>query len=147
MKQSINTIESKDSENEKLQSVFAKRKAAEVEKESKAKRTEVKDLTPFTERFTVEKLTELKNAYGGRDLIYLKVDDKLAVLRPPTAEDLGDYLTAIGTNGMSKAVALIVEQLWLEGDYELIEDEDMFIAVFLQINNILEGKKGEFFRA
>lgn len=77
----------------------------------------------------------------------MKVDDKLAVLRPPLADDLGDYLTAIGTNGMTKAVAMIVESLWLDGDYELIEDEDMFIAVFLQINNILEGKKGEFFRA
>jgi hypothetical protein len=70
----------------------------------------------------------------------------MAVLRPPTADDLGDYMTAIGTNGMSKAVAFILEQLWLEGDFALIENEDKFIAVFLQINNILEGKKGEYFR-
>lgn len=147
MKQSINTINSKDSANEKLEAVFAKRISAESEKQSKSKKDEVKDRTPFVERFTEELLTEYKNAYGGRDLIYLKVDDKLAVLRPPTADDLGDYLTAIGTNGMSKAVALIARQLWLEGDYDLIEDEDMFIAVFLQINNILEGKKAEFFRA
>ena len=144
MKQSITTTENGA---EKLTSVFAKRKSAEAVKEAKAAKTEVKDRTPFIKRFTEDQLIKWKAEYGNRELIYLKVDDKLAVLRPPLADDLGDYLTAIGTNGMSKAVAMIVESLWLDGDYELIEDEDMFIAVFLQINNILEGKKGEFFRA
>lgn len=132
---------------EKLESVFAKRKAAEDKKASEAKKPEVKNLTPFVERFTQEKLDEWKKEYGNRELIHLKVENFLAVLRPPMADDLGDYLTAIGTNGMSKAVAMIVEQLWIEGDYELIEDEDNFIAVFLQMNNILESKKAEFFRA
>lgn len=132
---------------EKLESVFAKRKAKEADKAKNEKTAVVKDTTPFVERFTQKKIDEWKSENGDRDLIFLKVDDFLAVLRPPTAEDLGDYLTAIGTNGMSKAVAMVVEQLWLEGDYQLIEDEELFIAVFLQINNILEGKKGEFFRA
>lgn len=132
---------------EKLNSVFASRKATEAKKESEKNANETKDLTPFIKRFTQKKLDAWKEDYGNRELIYLKVDEFLAVLRPPTADDLGDYLTAIGTNGMSKAVAMVVEQLWLEGDYQLIEDEDLFIAVFLQINKILEGKKGEFFRA
>lgn len=132
---------------EQLQDVFAKRKATEVAKEKNEKTTVVKDVTPFVKKFTQKKLDEWKEENDNRELIYLKVDDYLAVLRPPTADDLGDYLTAIGTNGMSKAVAMVVEQLWLEGDYQLIQDEELFIAVFLQINNILEGKKGEFFRA
>ncbi len=132
---------------EDLKNVFAKRQAKEADKAKNEKSAVVKDQTPFVKRFNQKKLDEWKEENGNRELIYLKVDDFLAVLRPPTAEDLGDYLTAIGTNGMSKAVAFIVEQLWLEGDYQLIEDEELFIAVFLQINNILEGKKGEFFRA
>lgn len=136
-----------DKKTEKLESVFAKRKAKEADKAKAEKTTVVKDTTPFIKRFSQKKIDDWKAENGNRELIYLKVDDFLAVLRPPTAEDLGDYLTAIGTNGMSKAVAMVVEQLWLEGDYQLIEDEELFIAVFLQINNILEGKKGEFFRA
>ena len=135
------------SKTEQLHEVFAKRKAKEAEKAKTEKATPAKDLSPFVKRFTQKKLDDWKEENGNRELIFLKVDDFLAVLRPPTAEDLGDYLTSIGTNGMSKAVAFIVEQLWLEGDYQLIEDEELFIAVFLQINNILEGKKGEFFRA
>lgn len=143
MKKSISTDENKT----KLQEVFAKRKAKEKEKEASSQKNEVKDRTPFIERFGEEQLTQWKMEHGNRELIYLKVDDNLAVLRPPMAEDLGDYLTAIGMNGMSKAVAMIVENLFLDGDYALIEDEDLFIAVFLQMNNILESKKGEFFRA
>ncbi|WP_267402794.1 MULTISPECIES: hypothetical protein [unclassified Chryseobacterium] len=133
--------------NEKLQEIFNNRKSKEEKKTKESKKSVVKDLTPFEERYTTKKLDEWKKEYGNRDLIYLKVDDFLAVLRPPKADDLGDYLTAIGSNGMSKAVAMIVEQLWIEGDYQLIEDEDCFIAVFLQMNNILESKKADFFRA
>lgn len=132
---------------EKLKEVFASRISKEEKKSKESKNPEVKDLGPFIKKFTEKKLAEWKADFGGRDLIYLKVDEYLAVLRPPTADDLGDYLTAIGTNGMSKAVAMIVDQLWIDGDYQLIEDEDNFIAVFLQMNNILESKKGEFFRA
>ncbi|KQT17425.1 hypothetical protein ASG31_08420 [Chryseobacterium sp. Leaf404] len=143
MKQSIETT----TQDEKLQSAFAKRKTAEADKESKSKKSEVKNLTPFNERFGEKQLADWKLSYGNRDMIYLKVEDKLAVLRPPTAEDLGDYVTAIGLNGMSKAVASVMETLWIDGDIELIDDEDLFIACFLQMNNILESKKGEFFRA
>lgn len=130
-----------------LKAVFAKRKQLEDKKAAITINNDEKDLSPFIKRFTQDKLNQWKQEYGNRNLIYLKVDEFLAVLRPPVADDLGDYLTAIGTNGMSKAVVMIVEQLWIDGDYQLIEDEDLFIAVFLQINNILEGKKGEFFRA
>ena len=130
---------------DKLKSAFANRRAKEQEKV--APQSETSDSkAAFIERFGQEKLDQWKQEFGGRELICLKVDKDMAVLRPVTADDLGDYMTSIGTNGMSKAVAFILEQLWLDGDYALVEDEDKFIAVFLQINNILEGKKGEFFR-
>lgn len=131
--------------NDKLKRAFANRKAKE-DKKSEKQQPEVKNLQPFIDKFGQTKLEELKAQYNGRPLIYIKVGDLLAILRPPTADDLGDYLMAMGTNGMSKAVAMIVEQLWIDGDFELIDDEDNFIAVFLQMNNILESKKAEFFR-
>jgi hypothetical protein len=124
-----------------LKSAFANRKTKEVEK------LKENDTAPFVEKFTQAKLDEWKELAGGRKLIFLKHETDLAVLRPPTADDLGDYMEAIGTNGLSKAVAMVMEQLWLDGDIVLIEDEEKFISVFLQINNILEGKKAEFFRA
>ncbi len=128
-----------------LKSAFANRQAKEAEKTAPS--SDLSDSkAAFIGRFTQEQMDKWKQEHGGRELICLKVDNDMAVLRPVTADDLGDYMTAIGTNGMSKAVAFIMEKLWLEGDHPLIEDEDKFIAVFLQINNILEGKKAEFFR-
>ncbi|WP_163401410.1 hypothetical protein [Flavobacterium fluviatile] len=131
----------KNAQSGDLKSAFANRKAKEVEK------LKENDLTPYIKRFTQKKLDEWKELSGDRKLIFLKHENDLAVLRPPTADDLGDYMEAIGTNGLSKAVAMVMEQLWLDGDIVLIEDEEKFISVFLQINNILEGKKAEFFRA
>lgn len=127
--------------------VFSKRIAKEETKTKSARVVTSEDLAPFIKKFGKEKLDGWRQEYGNRDLIYLKVENSLAVLRPPLADDLGDYLTAMGLNGMSKAVAMIVEQLWIDGDYQLIEDEDEFIAVFLQMNHILESKKADFFRA
>lgn len=134
-----------DTKTNELKQAFENRKAKEVEKAKNAV-IPVKNIDPFIKRFGQGKIDSWKSQFKGRELIAIKVEDALAVLRPPTADDLGDYMTAIGTNGMSKAVAMIVEQLWLEGDIELIDDEDKFIAVFLQVNNILEGKKADFFR-
>lgn len=128
-----------------LKSAFANRQAKEAEKTAPSSDLS-ESKAAFIARFTQEQMDKWKHEHGDRELICLKVDNDMAVLRPVTADDLGDYMTAIGTNGMSKAVAFIMEKLWLEGDHPLIEDEDKFIAVFLQINNILEGKKAEFFR-
>ncbi len=128
------------------ESVFSKRISQEKKKE-----TRVPELTPevkalFIKRFTAEKYAEFETMASGRKLIHIKVDDFLAVLRPPTADDLGEYMMAIAENGMAKAGAQIVDQLWLDGDLELIQDEDNWCSVFLQMSNLLEGKKGEFFR-
>lgn len=128
-----------------LHTAFANRQAKEAEKTAPTSATS-DNKAAFIARFTQEKIDQWKQEFGGRELICLKVGDDMAILRPVTADDLGDYMTSIGTNGMTKAVAFILEQLWLDGDITLIDDEDKFIAIFLQINNILEGKKGEFFR-
>ena len=138
----VETVE----KNKDLKNVFAKRQSKEVEKATDSGISIEEKRKPFIARFGSENLDKWKQQYSGRELIYLKVNNDLAVLRPPTADDLGDYMMSIGTNGMSKAVAFILEQLWIEGDHPLVEDEDKFIAVFLQINQIMEGLKCDYFR-
>ena len=129
-----------------INDAFSKRKAQEKKKEETITSItdELKEL--FVKRFGKDKIAEAEKQAGGRKLLFIKVDESLAILRPPTAEDLGDYLMAIAENGMAKAGVQIVDQLWIDGDVELINDEDKWCAVFLKMNALLEGKKGEFFR-
>lgn len=131
---------------ETLVSAFSKRKAQEVKKEETVTSITEDQKAAYEKRFGKEKMAEFQIQASGRKLLYIKVDEFLAVLRPPTAEDLGDYLMAIAENGMAKAGVMIIEKLWLDGDVELINDEDNWNAVFLKMNSLLEGKKGEFFR-
>lgn len=131
---------------ETITTAFAKRKSEEPKKENKLPELSPEQREVYVKRFSSEKLKEWETIAGGRKLIYLKVDDSLAVLRPPTAEDLGEYMIGIAENGMAKAGLMIIEALWLDGDIDLINDEEKYIAVFLQMSNLLEGKKGEFFR-
>jgi len=134
--------------NPELAAAFAKRMHKEVEKKDVASEVVTEEqLAPFVKRFGQDKIDEFKSIFSGRKLIYIKVEDSFAILRPPTSDDLGEYMTSIGTNGISKAIAFIVNELWLDGDIDLIQDEDKFIGVFMQVNNLLEGKKAEFFRA
>lgn len=130
---------------ETLNDAFAKRRAQEVKKEETVTAITAEQKELFAKRFG-NKMTEFETIANGRQLIFIKVDDSLAVLRPPTAEDLGEYLMAIAENGMAKAGTMIVEKLWLDGDIDLVNDEDKWCAVFLKMNTLLEGKKGEFFR-
>lgn len=125
---------------------FASRTAIESKKD-KLKETATPELrVQWTARFGQEQVDKWKAQYNNREIIALGVEGKFAALRPPLAEDISDYLMAIGENGLNKAVAMIIETLWLDGDLELINEEDYYIAVFLQMNNILEGKKAAFFR-
>jgi len=132
-----------------LAEAFAKRMHKEDDKKKTVAEEVVTEeqLAPFIKRFGQDKIDEFKTIFSGRKLIYIKVDDSLAILRPPTSEDLGEYMIGIGTNGVSKAIAFIVNALWLDGDIDLIQDEDKYMGVFMQVNNLLEGKKAEFFRA
>lgn len=130
---------------ETFSAAFAKRKAQEEKKEETVTAISAEQKEIFEKRFGA-KMKEFETIANGRQLIYVKVDDSLAVLRPPTAEDLGEYLMAVAENGMAKAGSMIIEKLWLDGDVDLINDEDKWCAVFLKMNALLEGKKGEFFR-
>lgn len=130
----------------KIQSAFDRRKAAQ-EKEVKPVTTEKSpEQEAFENRFTLEQIAKWKKQFGDRQLIALGVDGKWAALRPPTSEDLSDYTMALINSDMSKAVLLVMEKLWLDGDIDLIENEDYFMAVFLQMHTVLEARKATLFR-
>lgn len=123
---------------------FKKRLATETAKAAPVTNDDLKQA--WTNRFTEAKVKEWKEQFKGRELIAIHSRGKFAALRPITSDDLGEYVMAMTEAGLSKAVAQIFNNLWLDGDVELIDDEDHFMTVFIQMNNILEQQKADFFR-
>ncbi|MGV9003955.1 hypothetical protein [Flavobacterium sp.] len=130
----------------KIKDAIALRSKKEVKKEESTPNLTADVKALFVKRFSQAKMDEFAQQANGRQLIYIKVDESLAVLRPPTAEDLGGYMMQIAENGMGKAAAYIFNELVLDCDLDLINDEDKWLSVFLKLSSLLEGKKGEFFR-
>ena len=102
------------SSNEATQAAFAKRLGKETAKAAEVTTGDLKQA--FINRFTEKQIKEWKHQYGGREIIAIHTRGKFAALRPITSDDLGEYVMAMTQNGLSKAVAFIFQQLWLDGD-------------------------------
>ena len=103
--------------------------------------------TQLQERFGA-KFTEWKNQYAPRQLNVVVVEEKLAVLRPIGASEVATFsmMVANPEMGLDKATDYLLNELWLDGDTELINDEDYFISAMLQLQNVVELKKSNFYR-
>jgi len=101
----------------------------------------------LTERFGT-KYGEWKKTYAPRQLNIIVVEDKLAVLRPIGASEVATFSMMIANPemGLDKGTDYLLNELWLDGDTELQNDEDYFISAMLQLQNVVELKKSNFYR-
>lgn len=89
-----------------------------------------------------KKLEEFKAKYKGVYLI--TVDDKAALFRKPTRQHIS-FATAASSQGMD-AIAFtesIMKNTFLEGDREILEDDDYFLPAMPVINQMVESKQAE----
>lgn len=93
-----------------------------------------------------EKFTEHKKMFAPRKLSVIEVEDKLALLRPIGASEVGEFSLLIVNESLEKASRYLLEELWLEGDQELLNDEDYFIAAMMSLQKVVEVKKSSFFQ-
>ena len=105
--------------------------------------------TVLVDRFGADNLKAWKGQFAPRKLSVVVVEDKLAVLRPITAEVIATYSMMMADTtmgGMDKATKYILEELWIDGDTCLKDDEEYFISTMLQVQNTIEVKKSAFYR-
>ena len=128
--------------NKELQKKEADQKAKEL---LDAQRTAIE--SQLSERFGAD-YTAWKKQYSPRQLSILTVEDKLAVLRPVGASEVATFSMMVANSeiGLDKASEYLLGELWLAGDMELQEDEDYFISAMLQLQNVVELKKSNFYR-
>lgn len=107
----------------------------------------VKDL--LAKRFGDEKVDSWKKQFAPRKIAVIAVEDKVAVLKPITASEIGQYSMMMAdaeNGGLDVASRYILNALWLDGDDCLRDDEEYFMSAMLQVQNTIEVKKSLFIR-
>lgn len=99
------------------------------------------------ERFGEDEVKKLSNKHQG--LFYLPIlsdhDDneieKFAILKPIDRHILSYASTKIEDEGMYTFLEAVLNECWVDGDREIIDDDNYFIPAAQKINKLLEGKK------
>ena len=121
---------------------------AELAEKQKAEKQAIQELEKqIAEKFG-NKYQEWKNQFSPRKLNLIKVEDKIALLRPIGAAEVSIFsmMTVNPEMGLDKASEFLLNELWLDGDNEIINDEEYFISAMLQLQNVVELKKSSFYK-
>ncbi len=89
-------------------------------------------------KFTKEQIAEWKKKHGT--IYQIDVEDKSCIIRKPNRKDLS-YVSA--TKDPIKLQENLLNQLWVAGDEEIREDDDLFFAAANQLEDVLKVKQAE----
>lgn len=87
---------------------------------------------------------EWKEKYGDTRVVEVVVDGKKAIMHKPSRTDLS-YAIAGSSQGADtvKFVELLMRQCWIDGDREILEDDDYFLAAMPVVQRLAEVKEAE----
>lgn len=89
-------------------------------------------------KYTKDELTAWKAKWG--DLYEISVDGKSCILHKPTRRDLS-YASVV--KDPIKLSEVMLKQLWVGGDMEIQEQDDLFMAVVSKMEAVLAVKEAE----
>jgi hypothetical protein len=121
---------------------------AEIKKsERAAKELELKELAAKAaeDRFGKEQIVKWSNQYKG--LFFLPITDdegnieKLAIMKPIDRHILSYASTKINDEGLYAFLEACMRECFIDGDKDIIDDDEYFIPAANTFNKILEGKK------
>lgn len=67
--------------------------------------------------------------------------EKLGIMKPINRHILSYASTKITDEGLYAFLESCMRECWVEGDPEILDDDDYFIPAAMKFNSILEGKK------
>lgn len=85
-----------------------------------------------------KKIDEWKAKHG--DLYQISVEGKSCLLRRPTRKDIS--YTSVVRDPMQLSETML-KQLWLDGDKEILEQDDLFLAVVAKMEEVMKIKEAE----
>ena len=94
--------------------------------------------------YTQDQLEGWKKKFGDGNVFEVAVEDKKVILHKPSRRDLS-YAMA-GSNQAKDSVKfseLLLNQCWIDGDAEIKENDDYFLAVVPVLGALSETKEAE----
>ena len=88
--------------------------------------------------YTKEQAAEWKKKHG--DVFELSVDGKSCILRKPNRKDLSFVSVVKDPIRMSET---LLKQLWVDGDKEIQENDDLFLAVIPKMEEVIKVKESQ----
>lgn len=88
--------------------------------------------------FKKEQIKAWKAKHG--DLYQISVDGKSCLLRRPTRKDISYASVVRDPMQLSETM---LKQLWLDGDKEILEQDDLFLAVVAKMEEVMKIKEAE----
>lgn len=91
-----------------------------------------------TMKYTEEQIAEWKRKHG--EIFELSVDGKSCIVRKPNRKDLS-YVSVV--KDPIKMSETLLKQLWVEGDKEIQEQDDLFLAVIPKMEEVIKVKESQ----
>lgn len=88
--------------------------------------------------YTKEQVAEWKAKHG--DIFEITVDGKSCILHKPTRQNLS-YASVV--KDPIKMSETLLKQLWVDGDKEIQEQDDLFMAVVNKMEEVIKVKEAE----
>ncbi|MBQ0075100.1 MAG: hypothetical protein KBT34_13035 [Prevotella sp.] len=88
--------------------------------------------------YTKEQVAEWKAKHG--DIFEITVDGKNCILHKPTRQNLS-YASVV--KDPIKMSETLLKQLWVDGDKEILEQDDLFMAVVNKMEEVMKVKEAE----
>ena len=87
---------------------------------------------------TKEQIAELKKQHG--EIFEISVEGKSCIVRRPNRKDLS-YVSVV--KDPIKMSETLLKQLWVEGDKEIQERDDLFLAVIPKMEEVIKVKESQ----
>lgn len=89
---------------------------------------------------TKKEIEDLKAKHG--QLFMITVEDKACLLKKPTRKVLS-MASSVASKDPMKFNEIILKNCWVDGDEEIIKDDDYFLGASQKIAEIIEFKEAE----
>ncbi len=97
---------------------------------------------PITAAQVTPEMIEAWKKQHPKGVHELTVDDKKGYIRNPNRNDMKYAMSRLKGGGELDMAEALLEEMWLGGDQELLDDDDYFFGAVTQLQELIQVKSG-----